>query len=239
VSALLALPMLYVLILSFRRGAWVGFAFALFVTLLARSRDNIRIPVLKLAIIAVLVLASVLWFMGSSSMELVTSRLVSISDIQEDPSNAFRILDALNALNTFAKHPVFGVGFGGRYDMKYYSEALAPPIFWDSVSHTSHDGYLFILYKTGVIGFSIYAVMLVAFFLSWWKGRRIIRDPYAGALFLAFGAASAGILVTNLTSPITDSLRPALMLSFLMSFAAIIYEHARQTQRAELPSQHS
>lgn len=227
VHLFLGVLFLYTFVFSFRRGAWMGFAVGLLVVFFLRpTLLRKRFPLLKLGLVAALLLAAAVAFVSASRLDLLAERVASISDVsgEQDPSNFFRILDAMNALSAFADHPILGVGFGGRYQLKYFQEGLAPMEFWDNVSRTSHDGYLFLLYKTGLVGFCTYMVLMATFIRRWFSARRSITDPYAAALFLACGASFVAILVTNVTNPITDSLRPAIMLAFVMGAAAVLIE---------------
>jgi len=58
----------------------------------------------------------------TNGLDFVVTRITSIFNVTEDTSNLFRILDAQNALNAFAQHPIIGVGAGGRYELEFTSE---------------------------------------------------------------------------------------------------------------------
>ena len=229
--ALLACPMAFSLLYSYRRGAWIAGGLGLLyiiiryrplhkTTTLAAGR-RWMVPVLAVAITVIVVSTT-------SESYLVVERAESVLDTQDDPSNVFRLMDAMNALTTFVRHPALGVGFGGRYDREYYSEAVAPAEFWDSADRASHNGYLFILYKMGAIGFLAYAYLLWRFVRLWRQRRTIVLDVTSEVAMWGCGVGAMAILINNMTSPVTDSLRPAILLAIMMGcVVTIIHSHSR------------
>ena len=216
--ALLSFPMVFSLIYSYRRGAWVACAIGL-LYILVRHRPvhrRARLSIWRWVGPALAILAIVIVVSNTSASYLVEERAESVVDTQDDPSNVFRIMDAMNALTTFVRHPVFGVGFGGRYDREYYSESVAPAEFWDSADRASHNGYLFILYKMGAIGFLTYAYVLWRFLKLWLRRAGSEPDDISEVARWGCGVGAIAILVNNMTSPVTDSLRPALLLAIVM-----------------------
>jgi O-antigen ligase len=192
VIILLSVPLLFSLIFSFPR----------FVRWLA--------PLLAGAVVAGAL------FFASNWQGLVSERLASIVDTSEDPSNVFRILDTLNALTTFARHPILGIGSGGQYDFEYYSEAV-PPIFWENASRTCHDGYLYVLYKMGLVGFIAYITIFYHFVRRWIRLRKSAVPNSDRIAYYGLGTGAIAILINNFTSPVSYSLRPTLLLAVIMA----------------------
>jgi O-antigen ligase len=221
---LIGVPIVFSFIFSFRRGAWLSFVCGLFfLVVTARQQLALRSegiknlkPLMLLAASFILSLALVQGPLRSFVMD----RILSIGDLRTDSSNAFRVLDSLNAFATFLHHPVTGVGLGGRYEMVNYSEAVAPSDFWDSVSRTCHNGYLFLLYKMGLIGFVCY----IAIFLSFFKyARQRIRslEPAARPAAIAFSAVVLAMLINTMSEPFTNTLRPAVLLAFILGISVV------------------
>lgn len=234
---ILAVPMVFSLLLSYRRGAWIACALGFLVLLLLypSSRRGERALKLRrwafpLALTCVPIVVAITAANGST---LVVERAISIVTTSDDPSNVFRIMDALNALGTFAKHPVVGIGLGGRYDLEYYSRAVAPEEFWDSADRASHNGYLFILYKMGIIGFVIYLRIFWKFMKLWLRDRRAgPRHGLCQVLLYGCGVAAIAILVNNMTSPVSDTLRPAILLACVMGCVISVIKLPRSVQPA-------
>jgi O-antigen ligase len=216
---LASLPILFSLLFSYRRGAWIA-AFVGLVTLLwthrTRSANGTRrgqwlIPALVVVTLVVTAYAALNW------QDLLGERAASIVDVYDDTSNVFRIMDTLNALATFTRHPILGLGYGGQYDFDFYSEEVAPAVFWENASRACHNGFLYILFKMGIFGFVAYIVIFYRFLRRWSQCRRHITVPWERVMYLAMGSGVVAILLNNLTSPVADSLRPALLLALLMA----------------------
>jgi O-antigen ligase len=213
-----SVPILFSLLFSYRRGAWIA-AFVGMVALLwvYRSKESntprrrLLIPAVIVIVLAVTAYAALNW------QDLIGERAASIVDVYDDTSNVFRIMDTLNALATFTRHPVFGLGYGGQYDFDFYSEEVAPPDFWENASRACHNGFLYVLFKMGIFGFVVYMVIFYRFLRRWSKCRPHITAPWERVSYLALGSGVIAILLNNLTSPVADSLRPALLLALLMA----------------------
>lgn len=215
---LLSCPILFSLLFSYRRGAWLACAAGLLILIwVYRSksagpvkRGRWLAPALVLGAVLVALYAAVDW------EALISERLASIVDVYDDTSNVFRIMDTMNAAITFARHPILGLGSGGQYDFEYYSEAVAPAIFWENASRACHNGYLYILYKMGIFGFIAYLTIFVSFVRRWFKLRRHTMTGTDRIMYYGLGAGALAIMVNNITSPVSDSLRPALLLALAL-----------------------
>jgi hypothetical protein len=60
-------------------------------------------------------------------------------------------------------------------------------------------------------------VIFYRFLRRWSQCRRRITVPWERVMYLAMGSGVVAILLNNLTSPVADSLRPALLLALLMA----------------------
>ena len=215
----LSLPLFFSLLFSYRRGAWLAcVAGALILAWMYRAQKADSTKRARwLAPAALVASLAIAVFVASNWQELLTERLTSIGDVYDDTSNVFRIMDTLNALATFSRHPIVGLGSGGQYDFDYYSEAVAPAIFWENASRACHNGYLYVLYKMGIFGFIAYMSIVYSFVRRWFRLRKRMITTADKIPYYALGTAVFAILVNNLTSPVTDSLRPALLLAVLMA----------------------
>jgi O-antigen ligase len=232
----LTLPMVFSFLFSYRRGAWVAFTVGLvFLVAFYPRRARLRRQIFRrvlLPAVSIIALIAAVPFLRSKGLDFVVTRITSIFDITEDPSNAFRVLDAMNALNSFTQHPILGVGAGGRYDLEFASEQPETTRFMEHVSNASHNGYLYVLFKVGIIGFLIYLAIFVQFLRRWFETRKLIALPSERAVLMAFGAILIAFLMNNVTEPISDTLRPSLLLAFVMSWGAIWMRDLNEGARA-------
>jgi O-antigen ligase len=222
-SIVVMLPVFFTFLFSYRRGAWVAFgAGFLFLLFLNPQRSHVgRKFVWRMVVPASVILALIAMVptVRGAGLDFVMERITSIFDTG-DTSNAFRILDAFNAVSAFVQHPLVGVGGGGRYDLNFISEVAAPMEFWEDVNRTSHNGYLYILFKMGAVGFLVYFLLFLTYAKGWLHTRKLKMGPSEQAVFMALGAIVFAFLVNNVTEPVSDTLRPSLLLSFAMAWGA-------------------
>jgi O-antigen ligase len=221
----LVFPMAFSFLFSYRRGAWVALTAGLvFLVVFYPRRARLRHQIFRRVLfpaVAIMALIAAVPSLRSNGLDFVVTRINSIFDVTEDPSNVFRVLDAMNALNSFTQHPILGVGAGGRYELEFASENPVMMKFMEHVSNASHNGYLYVLFKAGIIGFLIYLAIFANFLRRWFDTRKVIARPLERAVFMALGAIVIALLVNNVTEPVSDTLRPSLLLAFVMSWGAI------------------
>ncbi len=221
----LAFPMVFSFLFSYRRGAWVALSVGMvFLVIFYPRRVSLHRLVVRRVLVPaslIIVLIAAVPALRSNGMDFVVTRIQSIFDVSEDPSNVFRILDVRNAFHAFAQHPIIGVGAGGRYELDFTSQQPGLMTFMEEVSRTSHDGYLYVLFKAGIVGFLIYILVFAKFFRRWFQVRKIVASPMERAVFMALGAIVIAFLVNNVTEPVPDTLRPTLLLAFVMGWGAI------------------
>jgi O-antigen ligase len=230
-------PIVFTFLFSYRRGAWLGLAAGLFFLILVYPR-RLHLPRKKMLqvlvpVVSIMLLVVVVAPTGLSS---VRTRVLSIFDISQDSSNIFRLLDAVNALNSFVHYPVLGVGAGGRYDLEFTSEQVLMS-FMEEVNRTSHNGYLYVLFKSGIIGFFIYICVYYNFLKIWFRAKEKGSRSSLRAEFMACGAIVIAMLANNMTETVSDLLRPSLLLSFAMGWGAILIENLKRpaVYTAQLP----
>lgn len=234
---LLLVPVALTFLFSYRRGAWLGLIAGL-LFLLAHHAGRLRLRRLIVwkvwvPVVAIIVVVSAIPAARNEGLNFALTRAYSIFDVSEDPSNVFRILDAMNALNAFAHHPVFGVGAGGRYDLEFASNQPVMMEFMDHVSNGSHNGYLYVLFKAGMVGFVAYCMVFVHFFRRWFLARKLNATPGERAVLTAVAAFVVAALVNNMTEPLSDLVRPSVLLACVMAWGSIVM---RTLQRRSLTS---
>lgn len=236
-GAVLTVPIVFTFLFSYRRGAWVGFLGGL-LSLVAfyPGRRRLRRLVFRRLLapgFVVVLLISAIPSLRSGGLDFVVERVQSITDVSEDSSNIFRILDAMNAINSFARHPIIGVGAGGRYELEFTSNQVLLS-FMEEVNRTSHNGYLYVLFKAGIVGFLVYLAVYVKFLRQWFLARKQKTDPSIRRAMMACGAIVLALLVNNMTETMSDLLRPSLLLAFVMGWGAVLIREIqrRSTARA-------
>ena len=237
-ATILTVPIVFTFLFSYRRGAWVGFlAGLLFFASFYPGRARMRRMVLRRVLMpafGVILLIFAVPSLRRDALDFVVDRVYSVADVSEDSSNIFRILDARNALNSFIHHPLIGVGAGGRYDLEFTSQQVLMS-FMEEVNRTSHNGYLYVLFKAGIVGFVAYLAVYAKFLRQWFLARKRTAGPADRRQIMACGAIVVAILVNNMTETMSDLLRPSLLLAFVMGWGAVLIRDIQR--RAGVTSQ--
>lgn len=175
------------LIVSWSRGAWLGFGAALAILILFGPRHR-RHGVLILGIVLVIGVGSIVTGLAPASLVArvsdFTQDLTGIEDVRGraiDDAN-YAVIERLAhwqaAVGMANDYPFSGVGFGA-YEAAYPRYAL---MNWQIALGHAHNYYLNVLAETGIIGLSAYIGMwagLYWFTLRALRGRRGIQRGLA------------------------------------------------------------
>jgi hypothetical protein len=144
-----------------------------------------------------------------------------------DSSAMGRIANWLRALQIWADHPFFGIGFN---TYGYVSERYGG-IRAGAASFSSDGGLLFIAVMTGVVGLGIYVAMLA---LVVRRCRRIWRRPSTPAEWrpLAVGIA-AGTVAICVHAMFVNSLLTTFVMEILWVLWGLVFVMGRQTDGME------
>ncbi len=194
------------LIMSWSRGAWLGFAVSMAVIMLVLPRK---------ATVSVALAAGVLLVVGGvyASGRLPAAITTRLSTITEDifavrdargvditPDN-YAVVERLAhwqaAVEMATAHPWLGVGLG-NYEIAYPQYRL---INWEFPLGHAHNYYLNVLAETGIIGLTAYA----GFFLSLVKySLRVRQHPDTGSRLIAIGILATWVYLS--IHSLTDNL---------------------------------
>ncbi|MFI5270372.1 MAG: O-antigen ligase family protein, partial [Chloroflexota bacterium] len=168
-GAMLAI-MGWALLLSYSRGAWVGFVAGVVFLTVMRYRKALPVVVLA-ALVAVVALGNT-----DFGKHLVSGFLV------EDKASAMRLGEYKDALNFISEYPLFGVGFGTTPNG---ASAITPEAdIYVGVSNI----YLLMALEIGLVGTAGFAVVLGT--LGVWTVRSYHRADAEGKSWLAAGSAA-------------------------------------------------
>ncbi len=226
IVALAAIPIIYSFIFSYRRSFWIGSALALsLLFIFLNGREKYRyLTVAGLGVVAVLAFILV---DPSDALTLVGQRIASVTDTQSDPSNYFRVLDTRNALNAVYQSAAIGMGFGSRYQV--ISSVYWLSDFISHVSRASHNGYLYITMKMGLLG-------LISWSLFWASNLAVcfilIKERYGRYRQIGLGVSVVlfACAVANLFLPLYYNLRPMILLAILSGLAIAAWHLQKQSE---------
>jgi len=184
------------LILTYSRGAWIGFVAGAIVVLPVRKLGQTMKVALLIGVPAVL-------------MAVMNSTVVARLDTFSDPytGTAAQRLDFwADALNDFANSPVVGMGYG-RYNDIFEEFTGVRGIIWVATkgivisddSH-AHNSYLHFLAEGGILG------LLVTMFVWWcaWKELSFFSSHYPRSQLYWLEKAAKACLVAALVQALTE-----------------------------------
>jgi len=148
------------LFLSYTRGSWLAFFVSLVVLIIILSFMDRKSFKLSYVFYFFPLIFFMMWIMDLSGIfpfrEFII-RITSVSASKIDVSNLGRLVEWATALESFVKHPFLGGGFGLMYSY------IAPGIGYKSTTFT-HNSYLYVLSKMGILGFVPFVMILFANF---------------------------------------------------------------------------
>lgn len=183
----------YGLYTSWSRGAWLGFAVAMAVFVLAfprRKAVSAAIVLVGLGLSLLVIFSGRLPASIAARLATVTDELSATGDVRgvdittENYANVERLAHWQAATNMAAAHPWLGVGFG-NYEIAYPSFSL---LNWRLALGHAHNYYLNVLAETGMIGALAYAAMMIGIAVLVWRLR---NHPDSTARTIGIGVLSS------------------------------------------------
>jgi O-antigen ligase len=169
------------LIVSWSRGAWLGFAAALVTLILFTPRrlwHGIVITMVCAGTLGLAMLGNVVPNALLARFSDFAQDLTGFQDVRGVPINdanyatVERLAHWQAALSMADESPLFGVGFGG-YEVAYPRHAL---VNWQLALGHAHNYYLNVLAETGIVGLAAYIGMWIGLGVL---GVRVLRLPDA------------------------------------------------------------
>jgi O-antigen ligase len=222
-SALIALSAIN-LALSFNRNMWLGLLFGLAITL---GYAGVRIRHRLLTSIAVAVTAVALTFtlVGSrSSVQLdpILARATTVltpSQVGEESSLRDRARETSQAWQTIKQHPVFGVGPGADFGVRFNHED-STGLWVNTVQLFLHDQWLWLMLIGGVPAMLAFLTFLgLVLSKAWGRRSRTLSQ-------LALGTGIAMVMLSAFVMPYLGLHEFALMLGIVA--AVIVRSHELQ-----------
>lgn len=223
-------------IISWSRGAWLGFVIALVVVIVAIPRKWWQSALLMVVIVG---LGLTLWFSGRLPASIVervnsaTSEIFAPSEVRgvDITSENWAVVERLAhwqaALNMAREYPWLGVGMG-NYEVVYPQYRL---INWAEPLGHAHNYYLNVFAEAGIIGLTAYATLWLSVLWMSWRTR---RHPDMLARFVAVGLVGTWIYLT--IHSLTDNLyvnNMFLHIGVMLGILAVLHNQTLRSVRLE------
>ncbi len=192
----------FAVLLTFNRSFWVSIYISLMlVGLLISFRERVKFGALLFG--AAFVLAIVLTqFSGIAGGKVerfvngMTNRLVTLitPETTQERSVEYRTIENDYALAKIPENPIIGLGIGASY---------RPEDARISSTNTTyiHNGHLWIMLMTGLVGYSFFAWLIIGFLRRGFKKWKHIPDSFQNGFVLAFCSTMVGLLFVLLVNP--------------------------------------
>ncbi|MCL2140900.1 MAG: O-antigen ligase family protein [Dehalococcoidia bacterium] len=180
ISPYIALPVLLMialgLIATFGRGVWAATFVVVFIASVWLGwRSFVRIWAVLFFIASMI--ASISFLIVPELLDAIVSRTMSVSDeVQKGESWDWRVIEIEHGIKTIKKHPIRGIGLGGEY-MPVLNKNMA-----EEQTAMSHNSYLYIALKFGLLGLLFPAWLAVVVLLK----TKQIGDTLSIAIGSAF-----------------------------------------------------
>jgi hypothetical protein len=192
--------------LSFNRSFWIGVGLALCIlAYLTRGQDRQRLVGLGLVaslgvfIILVHVLAepeSQVARLARASIERLGT-LTGVSKVFSDSSFQWRYSEYEHALPQISSHLLLGLGLGARY--RPFDSRL-DSVDFDGRAYI-HNGHLWIIMKTGLLGYLALMWLSLASLVRGFKYWRRVADPKMRGIILGFTLTYLGVMIGTIVNP--------------------------------------
>jgi hypothetical protein len=193
--------LLLILVLGFyagqRRATYAAIipGFAAFIAMIPGKQQKLFLKTVMPVLLVAVLYCAVFWNIDSklsAPVKLIKSGLSTDKETSGEHyySNLYRDVERYDLAQTFVRYPIFGIGFGNKYDQPM----KLVPIPFPLRDWISHNEVLWILVKNGAVGFFIFWLFFTSFAYNAAMLLPKLNDPY----FKALCAVSATVIVTQM-----------------------------------------
>jgi hypothetical protein len=137
-------------------------------------------------------------FVNGATARLIT--IINPATLQE-PSVVYREIEDQYAYPQIASHPFLGLGLGANY--RPWDNRLEGSIYTpDPLTYYIHNGHLWVMLKTGLIGYLCLICFLLLFVIRGLQNWYRLPNPFLKGMVLSFTIMVPGILLACFADPI-------------------------------------
>lgn len=146
---------------------------------------------------------------------------------QVDPNLEYRLVENQYALQSIEANPIFGIGLRNNYRPLMMYETQTTGLTW-----FMHNAYLWIWLMMGLVGLVPFLLLCAMYVIRTFRHYRDIHDDELRAIYLGFGVAFIGTLVSNLVAPNFIQHWSLLIYPTMMAINEVIYRLSTGEQTA-------
>lgn len=218
------IPILFSLIFSYRRTAWMGLLFSLVILFFLISTNRkvkmVAIGILVIPIVFTIISITTLIGISTPSEKFLTHRFVSVFDKTES-SNVFHLVEWQTAIEDTKKQPILGLGLGSTHRfLSTYGEDIPNDIV--------HNAFLMLWMKMGLLAVILFLCCLFRYFNF---GIRVIKQQnviYIKSLMAGFFASCGFWIVALNVGPSWFYYRETCLMAFIASLVLSLSESEKK-----------
>jgi O-antigen ligase len=154
-----------------------------------------------------------------SIVDRVTS-LFAGAKLFRSGSLEWRKIENKYAMSLIRKYPVFGIGLANAY---------RPKNAWlgDKGSYI-HNGYLWIILKTGIVGFVPFLLFYIRFLIRGFRNWHSIKDTFLRAAVIGFTLSCTGIMLASIVNPLFTQGFSIIVISTMFGLTEVIIKNKKE-----------
>ena len=223
ILALFIAIVIFTLILTLSRGAWVALIGGLLFLVYPSIRPFIRQKIRRKSVIIGLVILFIL---------IIGAIIVALFFLNADSALGRIFIWKVSGL-MIADHPVIGVGYG-NYGYQYlnyqqmFFDNPANVIYYDKACNIklAHSEFIHVMAETGIIGLILLCSLIVLFFKKANDVLKVQRDKEETLLLRVMVASFIIIVIHSLVDSVLHTLPISVMFYFLISLISSISRHS-------------
>ena len=212
------------IVLAYNRNFWVGIILTLII-LLALSPSVTKIKLIPVSLLvaalgSILILATLI--NGGRMQEYLvstTDRFASLfagEDLWNRDTLQDRFFENDFAYEKIKSNPAFGIGLGNAY--RPFEE-------WNpKINRYIHNGYLWILMKTGFVGFIPFLAFILLALIRGYRNWRKVDDDFLKGTALGFTLALTALMLTALVSPVFMQWQTTPVIGLMIGCNEVIFQ---------------
>lgn len=210
-SILALAPMVFCLVRTYSRGAWVALFFAVLVWSLLRNK--------RVFIILILIAVLLPFFMPPQ----IKARFFDMFDFGLGTTTWERVKLWEGAIAMIKVHPF--LGFGVNTYTKNFPD-YKPPDYPDSIY--PHNSYLHMAAEIGLIGLALFLIFIILVFIHLYRCfRRVRRDDLICSAAIGLFSGLVAFLIQSAADTHLYSINLAVMFYFLLGFCIVLCNYVR------------
>jgi O-antigen ligase len=234
-TGLMLAALLFWLFRSFQRNYLLAILLSLgLLIMVIRPPDALRfgrrvLPMLLLVVALIFVVLMVQPGQIRVELDAWSARLESMvgGTGQVDPNLEYRLVENRYAIQQIEAHPIFGIGLRNNYRPLMMYETPSTGLTW-----FMHNAYLWIWLMMGLVGLVPFLILCAMYVIRTFRHYRDIHDDELRAIYLGFGVAFVGTLVSNTVAPNFIQHWSLLIYPTMMGINEVIYRLSTGEQAA-------